>query len=468
MFIFGVMKIKEKTSETFDGVKRAFTEFLTLPTLLIAAFLLLSIFSYSIDKAKIGWLQPLRQTLKQHVFADAKATSDLLAAIAAGIISVTSLTITLLLIVVQQSAASMTAQVFDQFLRRKTNQLYFGFFVGLALYSLITLATVNDPFNPVLGGTLAFVFTVVALYLLVLLMYTTINQMRPVEIIEAIHKHILSSRKAQLKMIDQTIRKSKFEGKFSCLIKFEKHGYVARINIEKIVASLQNENEAEVVLLVSIGSYIAYGDELAQIKTNNQAELEVIRKAVLEAIHLDRQRDVDYDSAYGIEQLEMIAWTSISTAKSNPAPGLLTIRCLRNILARWSLAETENDTKKLPIVYTDNAMEKLMDTFETLAVVSSESMQHQNFIEVIITFTTMFDRLSKKWQERTEDILLRLLSGLGDHILTAELEKALTVLTNKLIMSGRHEVAAAIKNALVQLSQSVGKLNSRATRVPDK
>jgi hypothetical protein len=35
-------------------------------------------------------------------------------------------------------------------------------------------------------------------------------------------------------------------------------------------------------------------------------------------------------------------------------------------------------------------------------------------------------------------------------------------------MSGRHEVAAAIKNALVQLSQSVGKLNSRATRVPDK
>ncbi len=115
------MKIKEKTSKTFDGVKRAFTEFLTLPTLLIAAFLLLSIFSYSIDKAKIGWLQPLRQTLKQHVFADAKATSDLLVAIAAGIISVTSLTITLLLIVVQQSAGSMTAQVFDQFLRRKTN-----------------------------------------------------------------------------------------------------------------------------------------------------------------------------------------------------------------------------------------------------------------------------------------------------------------------------------------------------------
>jgi len=449
-----------------DGIKRAFVEFLTLPTLLIAGFLLLAFFSYLIDKAEIGWLQPLRQVLKQHVFANAKATSDLLGAIAAGIISVTSITITLLLIVVQQSAASMTAQVFDQFLRRRTNQFYFGFFVGLALFSLITLATVNDPFNPVLGGTMAFAFTVVALYLLVLLMYTTVNQMRPVEIIEAIHKHILSSKKAQLKMIEQTLRTPGFQGKFSRSVNSEKHGYVAKINIEKIGAAIQNINESEVVLQVSIGTYIAYGDELAQINTNNQAEAEEICKAILKAIHLDRQRDVDYDAAYGIEQLEMIAWTSISTSKSNPAPGLLTIRSLRNILARWSLDKPESNSAKLPIVYTDNTIEKLMDTFETLAVVSSESMQHQNFIEVLTTVTTMFDRLPKKWQKRVEDMLLRIISALGDHVLTAELEKALSDLINKLNSAGRTDTAIAIKKALHQLSQSVGKLNSRATRVP--
>lgn len=460
------MKIKEKNSEIFDGIKRAFVEFLTLPTLMIVGFLLLAVFTYAIDKVKIEWLQPLRQILKQHVFADAKATSDLLGAVSAGIISVTSITITLLLIVVQQSAASMTAQVFDQFLRRKTNQFYFGFFVGLALYSLITLATVNDPFNPVLGGTFAIAFTVVALYLLVLLMYTTINQMRPVEIIEAIHKHILSSRIAQLKMIEQTVHASAFEGKFSKQIKSEKHGYVAKINIEKIGSAIQNVNETEVVLLVSTGSYIAYGDELALIKTNNNAETETICKAVLQAINIDRQRHVEYDTAYGIQQLEMIAWTSISTAKSSPAPGLLAIRSLRNILSRWSLEEPENGSVKLPIIYTDNTMEKLMDTIETLAVVSSESMQHQNFIEVITTVTIMFERLPKKWQERAEDMLLRILSALGDHVLTAELEKALSVLIKKLNATGRVDTADAVQKALKQLSQSVGKLNSRATRVP--
>jgi len=84
--------------------------------------------------------------------------------------------------------------VYDQFLRRRYNQFYFGFFIGLALYTLTTLATVNQAFNPVFGATLVLVLTMVALYLLVLLLYSTINQMRPVEIIGMIRSHVLSAR----------------------------------------------------------------------------------------------------------------------------------------------------------------------------------------------------------------------------------------------------------------------------------
>jgi hypothetical protein len=86
---------------------------------------------------------------------------------------------TLLLLIVQQSASTMTTQVFDQFLRRRSNQMYFGFFVGLAVYTLITLATVDEPFNPVFAATLAFVLTVIALFLLIVLFYATIHQKRP-------------------------------------------------------------------------------------------------------------------------------------------------------------------------------------------------------------------------------------------------------------------------------------------------
>jgi hypothetical protein len=52
-------------------------------------------------------------------------------------------------VALQQSAGAMTSEVFDQFLRRRINQVYFGVFVGLALDALLTLASVSDDFNSV-------------------------------------------------------------------------------------------------------------------------------------------------------------------------------------------------------------------------------------------------------------------------------------------------------------------------------
>ena len=463
------MKTRQGFSSWIDTLRRAFVEFLTFPTLIILGFLALAVLSYSLDKADIASLAPARNFLKSHVFANAKATSDLLGAIAAGIISVTSITITLLLIVVQQSAASMTSQVFDQFLLRKTNQFYFGFFVGLALYSLITLATVNEPFNPVWGATLAFLLTVVALSLLVLLLYTTVNQMRPIEIIEAIRRHILRARERQLPLLQKTRRESCFEGTISRQVRSQKSGYVSGLSLETLAKALQeNKGEAEIELTVSLGTFVAFEDVLAIVKTTDETALETLCSSVVRAVHFDLQRDIDADAAYGIMQLETIAWTSISTSKSNPAPGLLTIHSLRDVLARWSHEEAEDKGEKLPVVYVDDVMEKLLNAFETLAVVSSESMQHQNYIAVLQTFTVLFDRLPHQWQERAEDMILRILSVAGDHAPTLTLDQAFEALAEKLRVVGKIKTAVAVETARQQLLQSVGKLNSRATRVPGK
>lgn len=86
---------------------------------------------------------------------------------------------------------------------------------------------------------------------------------------------------------------------------------------------------------------------------------------MIRAYRLERQRDLDNDPAFGVEQLVNIAWTSISTAKSNPAPGLLIIRSLRDLLARWA-CDTDGDEitegeEALPIVYPDALLSEMMD-----------------------------------------------------------------------------------------------------------
>ena len=449
-----------------ETIRRAFEEFLTIPTAIIAGFLLLAIVSYMLDRSKLVGLQSLREFLRSHVFANPQATSDLLGAIASGIITMTSVTISLLLIAVQQSAGSMTSAVFDQFLRRRHNQIYFGFFIGLALYSLITLATVNEPFNPVFGGTLSFLGTVVALFLLLLLLYTSINQMRPVEIIEAIHDLTLLARERQLRFLQKTRRAPSVSTGIRLPIRADKHGFVTRINLDALEAAIdKTPGGAEVILSMPIGSYIAFQDVIAEVRAQTREEAERVGQTVQNAIRLERQRDLAIDPAYGIEELETIAWTSISTSKSNPAPGVLTILSLRDMLARWVTEDTETDQQPLSIVYTDNTFARLMDAFETLAIVSSESMQHQNYIEVLRTFTLMFGRLTAQQQPRAEDLILRILPALGDHVLTAELDAALSALVDTLKASERFDTAGAVQMAQAALGQSIGKLNSRSTRV---
>lgn len=462
---------KRRFSDMGDDIRRAFVEFLTLPTAIIVAFLLLAACMHVLDLGSAAWLAPPRAFLHRHLFADLTATRSLLGTIAGGMITVTSITFSLLLLAVQQSAASLTNQVFDQFLRRRLNQVYFGFFVGLALCTLTILATVHTGFNPIYGATTTLLLTGVALYLLIVLIHSTINQMRPAEVIAAIHDRTLLARERQRNLIQATRRAACDSGAASVLVTATHDGFVTRVHIKAIGAAIGDAgDDIDIILLISVGSYVAFRDTIATITARHGQDATPLVHAVRAAIHLERQRDLDTDPAYGVEQLATIGWTSISSAKSNPAVGILAIRRLRDILARWSHEEDDDAVppgpRTLPMVYTDNVFPELMDAFESLAVISSESMQHQTYAEIISTFALMFDRLPPGQQSRAEDILLRILSALGDHVLTRDLNAALSALVSALARAGRHEAANAIRAARDELGASVGALNSRATRVP--
>ena len=452
--------------DTLDAIRHAFAEFLCVPTCIITGFLLLAAGTYLMDSSQAAWLEPARGALEAYMFADAEGTASLLSTVAGGLFTVTSITVTLLLIALQQAASALTHQVYDQFLRRRHNQFYFGFFVGLTLYALVTLATAG-PINPAFGGAVTIVLTALALYMLLVLFYTTIDQMRPVVIIAAIHDHVLRARKVQRGLLRKTRRTSSCAAPLNVRVHAIKNGFVTRIDVDAIAAAAARaEAEVEVVLKVSVGTYVAFGEVLAEIKSHLEADADAVGRVLHEAVRPKRQRDITLDPLDGIEELETIAWTTISTAQSDPDPGQLTIFILRDLLARWSNERDEGPAmRKLPIVYEDNVFARLMNAFESLAVSCAESMQHQNIAEILRSVDLTFDRLPEPQQRRAEDLLLRTLTALGDHVLTAELDGALVGLIATLKRAGRDKTAAAIETAHDRLARSIGKLGSRSTRV---
>ena len=320
-------------------IRRAVEEFLWLPSAIVAGFLFLALVTDVLDRSAAGWLQPVRSVMQGVVFNHPQSTGDLLGTIASSVITVTSITISLVLLAVQQSAGSLTFQVIDQFIRRRINQFTFGFFVGLAIYSLVILATVDPPFNPVIGATVALLLVMIALFLLLILLYTTINQMRPSTITNAIHDHTLAAREQQLSLLRRTRRYPLVNSDVGTVVRSPNSGFVVGIDLDGIGEAIDpSRGETEVVLLISVGSYVAYGDAIAEIRSYALDDMDSICKSVEDGVHLEYQRDLTRDPAYGIEQFVNIGWTSISTSKQNPQSGLLAIRRLRDLLARWAVA----------------------------------------------------------------------------------------------------------------------------------
>ena len=95
-----------------ETVRRAFVEFLTIPSLMIVGFLVLAAIMYALDEARIAAKGANSDPIWGGLFSDAQAMRDFLGVIASSIITVTSITLSLLLIAVQQGAASLTSLVF--------------------------------------------------------------------------------------------------------------------------------------------------------------------------------------------------------------------------------------------------------------------------------------------------------------------------------------------------------------------
>ncbi|MDQ3889152.1 MAG: DUF2254 domain-containing protein [Actinomycetota bacterium] len=456
-----------RRGERGEAFHLALVEFLAGALLFAFAIVALGGVVYALDTARPAWLEPIHDFLSAHFFRSTTTTSGLLQTIAATVITVASITFSLLLVAIQQSASSFTAQVFDQFLRRRTNQFYVGFFVGLGAYVLLQAATVHSGFNPTYGATLAVVLSVVAVALLLVLVYSAVNQMRPVVIVEAIHDHLIEARARQLRsIVVRTRRTPELESPPREVVRTDRTGFVTAIDLDAIQRAIDSSAEpCEVVLEVSIGSFVAFGDPLAAIHTADEDAARRVAAAMDRGITRQRQRNIDdVDAAFGIEQLETVGWTSISGAKHNPQAARLVVAQLRDVLARMVAAEGEPEYEPdTAVVYHDDVPDVLMRTLESLAVVTADSQQHQVAADIVEAFAFSLDRLPGPYRERAVDVLMRTLPALASHPPTLALERALRALADALGRADADDAARLVEEGLDHLRQRIGTVQREYT-----
>ena len=207
----------------------------------------------------------------------------------------------------QQGAAALTAQVTDQFMARRTNQFYFGYFVCLSVFVLMTLVTNTGFHRPVFGTTLALLLTTSGLCLIIVMIYNTIDQMRPAQIIQFIHGRVLEARAEDLRLLGATRRACRSGWTVVASVRSRESGYVVGIDLARITKAVKRDakDEVEIEFDIAIGSYRAVQDPVFRVRCVPGVTLDVdartsIVEETLAALNYDDGRDLKHDAAYGL------------------------------------------------------------------------------------------------------------------------------------------------------------------------
>ena len=452
----------------WSRIRRGVVEFLWVPATVMLAATVLALTAIWLDRTAPAWIEPVRTLIRDYVFGTASSTNAFLGMETTGLITMTSITFSMLLLALQQSASLIGAQVVYSFLLRRRNQVLMGFFLGATLFVLVVHASTKEGFNPLVGAALSLLLAAAALAALAVLVFTAVNQMRPQTVIGNVRTLTLVARERQRDLLMASYRSPRYTGGTHVQVRTEKHGFVREIKLDKLRRALQERRgEVEIEIRLEVGDYASYGDVLACVRAEQPGEAERLARVTRKAIVLDYQRATGRDPAFGVEQILMIGWSSGSTARHNPGVALDAVRNLRDILARWlvNYEEVEGSGGTIPLVYPDGLVQDALAALEAIAVVATESMQSLTFEEVMNAYQRLIPRLPEKLKQRSAVSLCRLVTGLGDLVLTPQLEAALAGVAQTLRETGDPDTAAVVERSVRQMASTAGTLAARSTRV---
>ena len=383
---------------------RALREYILVPLLVVGLLLLLAVASIVGDQAHGAFFSDTRHVLEH--FIGAQTASGTLVAIATGLVTVTSITFSVLLLAVQQTASSLSPVVFDQFVRRRSNQVYLGLFVGLALFSYVVAAAVQPKTPPIIGAFIATVLTVGALGCLLFLIYSTIDQMRPDTVIRHLHDRAVLAHDRETELIRRTRRDSRSDSSVRADYRSHTFGYIESIDVESIAAAVDEHGDgerpeaAEIELCVSVGQEVAVGDLIARVRHPDTQKAQALCSDAAKSILVSPTPDLDYDPRTALRDIANITWTSGSTAKQNPAIAAQGLHALRDLASRWLAEGDRSGPEPFNIVYPDGDVEVILDAMYSSVVVAHESRQHQQAIRVLQAYQFLWSTADPRAQRR--------------------------------------------------------------------
>ena len=273
-----------------------------IPVACVLAGIALSIVTIALDRAFDFDLLPRWLT------GGPEASIGVLTTIAASMVSLTALVLTITMVVVQLAMGQFSPRIVQTFLRDKPSQLAVGLFVATFAHAMLALREVSlaeDGQVPGLAIAVAYVLVLVSIAMLVLYVNHIGRSLRVSALIELVGDDVR-------RLIDQQYPDRVVElDTDASVIVLPESAVITGVDRERLVDLAANSG-CVLHMAVAVGTFVPSGAPMLRVE-GDPSKLD--RDAVLTAISTGMERTLDEDVAYGLRMLVDVAERSLSDSE---------------------------------------------------------------------------------------------------------------------------------------------------------
>lgn len=288
----------------------------------LAYLVLFSGITLAVDTADHWWL----------FSGDAGTARDLLSSLLSGMITMTSLVVSITMVVLSLAAGQLGPRLIGNFIRDREIQAVLGLFMGTILYTLFVLRSVTDAlgadFVPHIAITIASGLVVLCLFALLFYVHkiarSIIADTVVAKVADELEQAIRHARTAGSREGDPGQEKARYD--MRGWVSLGKAGYVQVVDYGRL-ASLASRLDILLEIDVRAGHFILRGGDHVDIRSNRAMD-DSIAAEIRAAFVIGDERTQTQDLEFSVRQLVEIAVRALSPGINDPFTALAVINRL--------------------------------------------------------------------------------------------------------------------------------------------
>ncbi|WP_297333888.1 DUF2254 domain-containing protein [Flavobacterium sp.] len=309
------------------------------PAFISLIFLISSILLISFDFSDYG--KQLKSQLPWLSLRDASTARNIIGVVAAGILSLTVFSFSMVMIVLNQAASQMSNRVLNKLIGNRFQQIVLGIYIGTIVFALFLLTTIRDLdegiYIPAISTYLLIVVAIFDIFVFIYFLHYITQSVKYEVIIHRIYTETYNSLKHRCKLEHEPEKIS--DKGFDFIVESPSGGVYEGFDMKSLLKICKAE-DLKIFVLNIPGTYVLQGIPL--IKVNKAIKKKEIIEDLQSALLLNQDETISNNFFYGLRQLTEVAVKALSPGINDPGTASIALRSLFRLFTHRFCLHPEN------------------------------------------------------------------------------------------------------------------------------